>query len=594
MSIRTVNRTLTLLLRVLDTKKSTVPAVPTVPQKPPCHRIVTEQPFACVAPETQGVSSDTVAAFLQALRRDRSLNMHSVLVLRHGRLLAKAVFGEQDDGLWKMTFSACKSITSLAIGLLVDEGKLSVTDRVADLFPDKTTPVSRLKYKELTVEHLLTMTSGASFNEAAAMTETDWVSAFFAGAPTAKAGRKFQYNSLNTYMLSAVVHRVAGQGLAEYLKPRLFDPLGITRYFWETCPEGIEKGGWGLYIGSEDMAKIGQLVLNGGVWNGRRLISEEWLQQATACHAAAPESFGEFNYGYQIWCGREKQRFLFNGMLGQNVLGFPQSGILLVSNAGNDEMFQQSRYFQLAEQYFGGDFPEKLPENQEAEARLNATLLSLKGAVEPPSRWRKWLSCFTRKSPLLPPLCYRINGTTLASREAEAASVGLLPMLLQAVQNNYATGFQSLGFSVEKDNLWVTYTEQGEVHRFPVGFGTACDGEVYFSGEPYRIRTTGRVAANEDGVETLVLTVAFLETPCTRTIRLYFEEEQVRLRQEERPGEPLVALLKSELRHKLEEQPVVGSAMERLDDDYLVYRVRRVFAPELHLAYPQNSLRITE
>ncbi len=582
MILRTVNRTLTLLSRLIDPQKSTTPMVLTLPQKPPCHRFAVAQPFERVCPESQGIPSDTVAAFLRELAADRTLNMHTVLLLRNSKVLAQAAFGEQDTQLWKMTFSACKSITSLAVGMLMDEGKLTPDTHVVELFPDKTSPVSRLKYKELTVEHLLTMTSGVVFNEAACMTETDWLTAFFASAPSTKPGREFRYNSLNTYVLSAIVRRVSGQSLCEFLTPRLFVPLGITEYFWETCPGGIEKGGWGLYIGSEDLAKIGQLVLNGGIWNGQRLISEEWLRTATACHAEVSKSLGDFNYGYQIWCGRERDCFLFNGMLGQNVLAFPESGILLVTNAGNDEMFQQSRYFQLAEQYFGGEFADTLSEDAEAVGRLEELLRELNGQKSVPVLpW--WRRLFPPKADGMPELCRNMDGLTLTVEVPDAASTGLLPLVLQIVQNNYTSGLQSIGFAVEKDTLWVTYTEKEDTHRFPVGFGTAADGEVYFRGEPYRIRTTGRAAQNEDGADVLILNIAFLETPCTRSLRLYFDEDGVRLRQEERPGEPLMELFRSELRRKLEEQPVVGSAVEKMDDDYVTYRIRRVFAPELPL-----------
>ena len=582
MGLRSVNRTLTLFSRLIDPNKKTTPMVLTIPQKPSADRVTVAQPFERVTPESQGVSSDTVAAFLQELAADRSLNMHSVLLLRHGRVLAQTTFGDQDTQLWKMTFSACKSITSLAIGMLIDDGALSLTTRVVDLFPDKITAVGKLRYKDLTVKHLLTMTSGAVLNEASSMTETDWVKAFFADVPTSKPGREFRYNSLNTYMLSAIVKRVSGQGLCEFLEPRLFAPLGITDYYWETCQEGIEKGGWGLYIGSEDLAKIGQLVLNGGEWNGQRLISEKWLRTATSRHVRTEASMGEFDYGYQIWCGRTKNRFLFNGMLGQNVLAFPDTGFLLVTNAGNDEMFQQSRYFELAEQYFGGEFADALPENTAAQERLRLTVDALAGRT-PPERIPWWKRLFTRKTAAeeLPPLCSRLDGVTLTTDAPQAVSVGLLPLVLQIVQNNYTTGLQRISFEVKKKVLWITYAEGENVHRFPVGFDKAAEGEVNFRGEPYRIRSCARAAQNEDGADVLILSISFLETPCTRHIRLYFEEDGVRLKQSERPGEPLMELFRSELRRKLEEQPMFATAAEKVDDDYITYRIRRVFAPEV-------------
>ncbi len=582
MSLRTVNRTVSLLLRVMDPKKSTTPMVLTVPQKPPCRRLSVAQPFERVTPESQGIPSDTIAAFLRELQNDRTLNMHSVLLLRHGKVIAEAVFGDQDSGVWKMTFSACKSITALAVGMLIDEGKLTESTRVVDLFPDKTAPIARLKYKDLTVEHLLMMKSGAVFNEAAAMTETDWVRAFFANAPDTRVGQKFRYNSLNTYLLSAVVKRVSGQGLGDYLRERLFEPLGITEWFWETCPEGIEKGGWGLYIGNEDLAKIGQMVLQGGVWNGKRLLSEEWLQSATEFQATTPENYGAFNYGYQIWTGREKPRFLFNGMLGQNVLGFKDSGILLVTNAGNDEMFQQSRFFELAERYFGKEFEESLPEDVEAVERLRQTVAELVTHREKAGKpW--WRRLFAAKEPALPSLCYWLDGKTFAAQKEDGAAVGLLPMVLQMVQNNYTAGLQSIAFSVEKDTLWMTYTEGEDAHRLAVGVDTAADGEVYVHGEPYRVRVRGRAATNEDGLDVLIVTVTFLETPCTRTLRLYFDGKCARLRQEETPGMPLVEMFRKETVDKLSEQPLMATAVEKLDDEYITYRIRRILTPEIVL-----------
>ncbi len=585
MSLRMVNRTLSLLLHIMDPKKSTTPAVLTIPQKPPCRRLTVQQPFERVTPESQGISSDTVAAFLRAIQKERTLNMHSVLLLRGGKVIAEANFGDQDSGLWKMTFSACKSITALAIGMLIDEGKLSLQDHVVDLFPDKTSPVSRLKYKELTVEHLLTMTSGATFNEAGAMTETDWVRAFFTNAPDAKIGREFQYNSLNTYLLSAVVRRISGMGMGEYLRERLFEPLGITDWFWETCPEGIEKGGWGLYIGCEDLAKIGQLVLQHGVWNGKQLISRTWLDTATKYHVTTPKAYGAFNYGYQIWCGRERQRFLFNGMMGQNVLGFADTDLLLVSHAGNDELFQQSRFFGLAEEYFATVSNTPLPDDEQAQQRLQNTIDELQASATVPSLpwWRRW---WAPKAPTLPPLCRTLDGMTLVTEPESAASVGLLPMVLQMVQNNYTTGLQSLSFSIEKETLWVTYSEREDQYRFAVGWDLPADGELYVHGEPYRIRARGRVAQNEDGIPVLILTISFLETPCTREIRVYLDEDTPHLRQTEAPGMPLLKMLYAEIERKLAQQPLVGTAMEKMDEEYITYRMQRIMAPEIPVRIP--------
>lgn len=582
MELGTVNRTVSLMARMLNLRKSTVPIVPTRPQKTAGTPVTIQQPFLRVSPESQGISSAHIAAFIDELRRDRTLNMHSLLILRGGRLLAEAVFGAQELHVPKMTFSACKSITALAVGMLIDEGKLSLNTRVVDLFPDKTTPVTRLRYKEVTVEHLLTMTSGISFNEAECMTQTDWVRAAFNSLAAAKPGKVFAYNSLNTYLLSAVIVRLTGLSLTEYLRPRLWEPLGIATPFWETCPEGIEKGGWGLYLVPEDMAKIGQLVLQKGVWDGRRLISEQWLNTAASCKQEAPADYGDYNYGYHIWVSRDETAFLFNGMLGQNVLGFPGTDILLVTNAGNDEMFQQSRYFALAKTYFGRDFPAAIAENESHRDRLAAAIAAAGVTAAPQPKLSWWRRLLAPAQQQLPAECYHWDGKALTAVSLNAPSVGLLPMILQTVQNNYTGGITSLRFHVVKERFVMTYGETDEDHRFEVGFGRPQVTELYFHGEPYRVAVTGRFAANEDGETVLILTVDFVETPCTRTLKVVWGDRP-RLCQAERPGKPFLSMLLEGIKQKLDDRPLISAAAEKLDEDYMLYKIDGLFSPTVEL-----------
>lgn len=148
----------------------------------------------------------------------------------------------------------------MAIGLLIDEGKLSLDENIYNIFPGKVNPLFKIFRPEITVRHLLTMTSGVTFNESGIVSGNDWLESYLNAPVTGKPGTEFQYNSLNTYVLSAIVSAKTEMTLEEYLRPRLFEPLGITRYLWETCPKGITKGGWGLFICPEDMAKLGRSI----------------------------------------------------------------------------------------------------------------------------------------------------------------------------------------------------------------------------------------------------------------------------------------------------------------------------------------------
>lgn len=583
MNLSQLNRTLTMMGRLLDRRRSTVPLV--APRgKKPLYSAENHTPLPRATPESQGVSSRTLAAFFDALKRDDTLNMHTVTVMRNGYVLATAEFGDADAAVWRTTFSASKSVIALAIGLLVDDGRLQLDDRVIDLFDGQISPLARRKFKELTVEDLLTMQSGVTFNEVEAACEEDWVKAFFSAAVRGEIGGDFQYNSMNTYLLAAIVRRLTGESVCDFLRPRLFDPLGIGTVYWETCPRGIEKGGWGLFIHPEDLARLGQLVLQRGVWQGKRLISEEWIAAATAPHATAPDDYGDYDYGYHIWSGRTQHRFLFNGLFGQNVMGFWDNGILIVSHAGNNEMFQQSSFFPLAHRTFGGAFPDALPPNEEAEKTLSDALSGLRTAYPVPPQATVWQRMLHHEPPPLPALCYRLNGVSLSVQdEQEAASVGLFPVALQLTSNRYADGLRRLRFAVEGDTFVVYYEEVGDVFRLPVGFYAAERVALRFGEDVYEVAVSGRCAADEEGRDVLLLRLSFLETPCTRRLKLVCGTSTWRLTQEEQPGEEFVDRMLRSLLSGLEKQPLVGGAVQKIDPDYLYYKTERLFSPRLVL-----------
>ena len=243
MNLSTASRTFQLLSRLLDPRSSTEPFVPGAGDKRALPLRQSAQPFPRAVPEEAGIASRHIRKFLEELS-DPALHMQTVLILRRGQALCEAAFGSQTLLAPAYTFSACKSVVSLAVGLLVDSGTLAVTDRIADIFDD--IPGLRRRMKDLTVEDLLTMRAGLLFTEAEALTETDWVRRFLSAAQKSEPG--FFYNSLNTYLLSAIVCRRTGGSLTDFLQERLFTPMGITDVLWEKCPMGVEKGGWGLYI----------------------------------------------------------------------------------------------------------------------------------------------------------------------------------------------------------------------------------------------------------------------------------------------------------------------------------------------------------
>lgn len=566
MSISSANRSIQLILRLLDPKTSTEPMVEFAPQKPELPLPGASSPLPRALPEQHGLPSRHIAAFLRELDRDPGLHMHSVLIARNGTLLCEVAFGAQLPELPRMTFSACKSVTALAIGLLMDDGLLSPEDRLTELFDQDCGPVSRRLMKELTLEHLLTMQTGDLFNEAGSMTEESWTRSFFLSPSLTDPRGKFHYNSLNTYILAVLVTRLTGKSLTDFLTGRLFEPMGIRDFYWERSPEGIEKGGWGLYIRAEDLAKLGQLVLNDGLWEGKQLISRDFLRRATATHIEAPAECGDFNYGWQLWVGRQDNTVLFNGMLGQNVLCFRDSGIVLVSHAGNAETFQQSSYFAHAVRYFGGTFPQTLPQDRAAARELEHTLEAL-SFTPSPLPTREQLALFDRKR--------------FVTRDEQAASTGLLPLTLQAVENSYTRGFAAISIAAERTQVTVLYEERDQLHQVLAGLREPIYQSLRFHGNVFRVAAQARFTHDDEENPVLRLQLDFLETPCTRILKLKRLPHGWELQHSELPA--MGDLADSTLSPGATGRALLATLLGSTDPDYLPWKLSKLFSPTIHL-----------
>ena len=567
MNLTTASRTFQLLSRILDVRTPTEPFLPTAAEKPAIPLGNVSQPFPRATPESQGVSSRHIRHFLEELDRGRELRTQGVMILRNGNVICEAAYGSQDLHAAKYTFSACKSVVSLAVGLLADDGVLSVEDEAASFFEEAGGASLRRRMKGMTVEDLLTMRSGVLFTEAEALTEADWVRRFLGDTFKGESGTEFAYNSLNTYMLSAIICRKTGKSLTEFLRERLFEPMGITDVFWETCPKGIEKGGWGLYIRPEDLAKLGQLVMDGGLWRGRRLISQEYLDAAATAHAQVPETVGDFNYGYQIWVGRHENTFLFNGMLGQNVLGFRDSGILVLTHAGADTDFQESRYFEIVSRYFGGVFPDVLPEDAGARAELDAAV--------------RGLSAYSREAEPAGESAAPFLDRSFAVQDPRAASVGLLPLTLQALYNNYTAGVVSVAVSGKCGVPELIYREADALYRLPVGLGRPVVTQLDFRGNVFQVAALGRFTHDEEERPVFYIRLDFIETPCVRIIKLVMDGGRMLLRQTETPGAPYVGDKLCRAAQSPLYKPLLLVAAGGTEEDFLRYKTLQVLSPEV-------------
>ncbi len=567
---------ITMLTRLLDINNSRRGILPATAGKP-CFEYgsaLTDMPSDI--PENQGVSSREIAQFLDEIYRDQSINMHNVVIVRNGRILCEAYFGSHKKGIWKSTFSACKSVTSIAVGMLIDEGKISLNTRLDEIFESEMNAIEKHRMRGMTVYDLLTMQSGmTALEETGAMNEKSLFKAFVNTPLTHDPGEKFFYNSTNTYMLSCIVKKVSGEGLSDYLEDRLFAPLGINNYYWEKSAEGIEYGGWGLYITPCDFAKIGVMLLNGGIWNGKRIISEKYLKNAARVHARSKDSSYGFNYGFQMWVNKTEDQVLFNGMLGQNVWCFKKNGIVIVSNAGNDELFQQSNYFAIVQKHFDKKFAEPYKRNYADKRYLDATLkrigVSRNFVTLSHAELKKY------KLGFLPPECKDLDGIRLVSDDKRMASVGILPLVWQVVENNYSKGFKSLSFAVENGKMYMHYEQNDEAYHFPLGFGEPEYSNIYIHNTPFYIGATGCFATNEERERVLKIRIDFLETPCTLLLKLVYKNGYFEAHQKEIPGKPFVYDKIIQIKNAISQAPIIGGVTNIAPDDVLEYQVERMF-----------------
>lgn len=299
-----------------------------------------ESVFAPCAPEEVGITSGSVLSIIETARQ-RGIQLHSLMILRHGKAAARLWWKPYAPDIPHQLYSFSKSVTATAVAFAVSEGLLALDDRVVRFFPRRVGETADPRIYSVTVEHLLTMTSGIFFsNEATMNNHVDWVD-WILNAPLASfPGDRFCYNSLNTYLLSAILRRVTGVGLVDYLTPRLFEPLGIPVPEWDKCPLGIECGGWGLALRTEDMARFCQLYLDDGMWNGKRILPEGWAETAGAFHtdSAKDSKFGGHpdntsGYGYQFWVNRDRTTFRADGMMGQYGLVMKDKDMVIITTA---------------------------------------------------------------------------------------------------------------------------------------------------------------------------------------------------------------------------------------------------------------------
>lgn len=333
------------------------------------------------SPERQGISSAGILEFIEAADKEID-TMNSFMLLRHGQVVAEGWWTPYDGDTPHILYSLSKSFTSTAVGLAIADGKLSLDDDVLKFFPEDAPAEPSANLRAMRVRDLLRMSAGNQteaplLDEKQAKQKIPWTKIFLNHPVPYKPGTHFLYNSPGSYMLSAIVQKVTGMTVVDYLRPRLFEPLGFKDPTWLSNPQGISMGAFGLFARTEEIAKFGQLYLQKGRWNGRQLVPAAWVEEATKVqtgNGSAPTSDWDQGYGYQFWRSRHNS-FRGDGAFGQYCMVIPDVDSVVVITSGVRDMQQVMNlvWDKLLPAMKTAPLPDDATARQKLEARL-ATL----------------------------------------------------------------------------------------------------------------------------------------------------------------------------------------------------------------------------
>jgi CubicO group peptidase (beta-lactamase class C family) len=462
-------------------------------------------------PEEQGVSSAGILAFLGEIAESRH-EFHSFMMVRHGCVIAEGWWAPYRKTARHMLYSLSKSFTSTAVGFAVTEGKLTVDAPVTSFFPDDLPPSVSDNLAALRVKHLLTMSVGHATDSTPIITrEENWVKSFLSLPIANPPGSVFLYNSGATYMLSAIVQKVSGQKVIDYLRPRLFGPLDIEGMTWETCPRGINTGGWGLSVQTDALAKFGQFYLQNGVWNGRQVLSQDWIKEATTFKIQQPAPNGldleilkqtsdwHQGYCYQFWRCRHNA-FRGDGAYGQYAIVMPAQDAVIAITCETGDM--ASELGLVWDHLLPAMNDNALPAAPSSEAQLKQKLASLAlplPTAQPDS-----------------PTAARISGKRFQ------------------IDSNGA-GVRSVRFDFDPEACTFTLTDANGDYPIRCGLEKWAEGQTHMPGTPPKL-TVGdlrpvKVAAGGTwkDADTFVMTWRYYETPHHDTVTARFDGDNVKV-----------------------------------------------------------------
>lgn len=498
-------------------------------------------------PEEVGVSSKEVQAFIDdCLEKNKEL--HSFMVIRNGKIACE-VYREPFAREYKhMMYSVSKSFTSTAIGFAVHEGYFDVDTRFVDIFPEAREEKLDEYLEEMTVEDLLTMRSGKSVSVFLDRTKDRWFKDIMNSPWISEPGTEFLYISENMYLLCCIIHKMTGMSVMDYLKPRLFEPLGIENAFWETCPRGVEAGGWGLMLSLEDLAKFTYCYSQMGKFDGKQVIPEEWVKTATAYHAdtslANSDSDSVVGYGYCFWRnGGYENSYRADGMFCQFGIVFEDLDACFISLGG--EVSEQKMRDVIWEH-----FPKAFIE---PDAKAETTPIVLPAFEKAPVKPRS-LALESRIEDK------KINFRKPVMVNIAGYPVSVVPLPALFMESDKAGNITEVTFKFGEDDMYMTWVEGDEVNTVHIGL----DGEyrwdnIVIGQIPYTTCSTGCWNTESE----LEVHIRCIEVPSERIIKFKINGDNVIMRPSSKPDVGVMAETLKETIKDVIKQPVFQTAVSK-------------------------------
>lgn len=431
-------------------------------------------------------SASQISAFLDDIAIGGH-DLHGLVILQHGKTLAEGWWKPYSPDIRHQLFSLSKSFLSTAAGFAVTEGLINLDDFVVSYFPDKTPKDANPFLRSMRIRHLLSMNTGHE-QEPGIRDTKDWVKAFLSAPPTKEPGSHFLYNSMATYMVSAILQKVTGITVRDYLMPRLFGPLGIPEPEWDTCPKGVSAGGWGLWLTTREISRFGQFLLQKGKWESKQLLPASWIETATGIHSdnsAMPTPDWQQGYGFQFWRCRHGF-YRGDGAFGQYCIVMESHDMVVAINSGVNDM---QAVLDLVWKHLA-------PAPEAPAVKISAAMLN------------KRLSTLSHEPPSLPG-----NAEEFAERFGKWVGT-------RWVLGDNAFGVKSLSFGISRGVPFLENTDARGPHKVPFGWGEWVASATTFKRHDHRKRRKfqNHASAGFTSEGALQLTIRFADTPDSMTL----------------------------------------------------------------------------